>query len=365
MKRPLLLVLFFLGLAAAAWGQQQSVAEPIIITFPLDQVQTNAQSDPIRNIGQTQHSVFIRLEDAPGGGTCTDAGLSVFFEQGVVFKDDTATIQWEQFGPELTATEYGALNSAYRLNTSGAVNFIRVNPAGFDTAECLLSATYVGSVRPVTLFDIGAQGVTNIYYFASAPTCGASDHFIYENTTDGLLYLCSAGTITAVGSGGGVDYVDLFITDAVLPDGTTSNSPGNATVEKGTVTGTDPFWYAIELGQFDRAMWSIRIPDNFDSAPIFTALVHPSTAIGTFSYSVGVRCITLDANESVYTNDFAALNTDATITFNGADEGATIEIALANSDSMAAGDWCTFDFVQNSSGIATFLLQARLTYTTS
>lgn len=167
------------------------------------------------------------------------------------------------------------------------------------------------------------------------------------------------------GGGGGNTYVMLPIADAVLPDGTTDNIPGNALVQKGIVTGGDPFWYAIELSQTDSLQWSIWIPDNYSSDPVFTVFVNPSTAIGTFSFSVGVRCLTLDANESVFTNDFDTVNTDATITFSGADAADSISITLTNDDSMEAEDWCTFEFIQNSSALATYVMGARFSFTGS
>ncbi len=131
-----------------------SSSEIVVLEFVLDQVSVTTESGVIRNAGQTQHSLFLRLENRPAL-TCTTTNLSVFFEQGSSFADDSSTFIWSQLGDAVVAADYGSIGTVLRSNTSGAVQALRVNPDDFDTTNCLLSITYVGSVRPVALFDIG------------------------------------------------------------------------------------------------------------------------------------------------------------------------------------------------------------------
>lgn len=330
----------------------QRDTEIIVRQFVFDQVQTTTESAPISNVGQTQHSMFLRLEDAPGGGTCTDTGLSVFFEQGVNYRDDPSVISWEQFGDAVTPTEYGALGSTYRNNTSGVVHALRVNPDAFDTTECLLSVTYVGSVRPVPLLDIGASTVNfytkvlNFLTVPSDPPCNVGDYFIFANSTTMTIRVCQNGVLSDIlggGGGGGDTTIRLLASDAVMGDATTGNVPTDNSRQKvSTTTGNDPFFWQLEFGASDTAFWTIAIPDNYSSDPSLTFWGVGSSAVGTQAFNAQLRCVTPNASDTWVGvgKSFGAANTYTAAGFSTFLDAITIPLTT-DDDGMAAGDLCT------------------------
>ena len=352
--------------------QAQRETEILVVEYVLDQVGAVTASAEIRNAGQTQHSMFVRLENKPAQ-VCTDAGLNVQFEQGIAFQDDPDTVTWSLLGLPVTATEYGAVNSVYRSNTSGAIRNIRINATAFDTVRCLVSVTYVGSTRPVPLYDIG--GDTNVvfasYYFfnpvAADPPCNAGEYFLFYNVTDGVLRLCANGVISDVSGGspsGDDTKITLRMTDAIVLDGTTDNNTALMARGKAAAVGTDAFWLEGVFADGQRLMWTFDVPANYASAPILTMSVVSSTSIGAFDFSAALRCVTPDNTESW---SAAAFDVDNDIVGEAFSAGAleTITIPLTNDDDMTAGDTCTLVFRQESAGIQLETIAGVINYTGS
>lgn len=372
MKRKLQIVaavlLSALLLAPPVYAQRET--EVMVVEFVLDQVSVTGASAEIRNAGQTQHSIFVRLEHAPTL-TCTDAGLSVQIEQGVSFQDDPDTVSWQLFGLPVTDTDYGAIGSVWRQNTSGATRNLRVNATGFDTVNCLLSVTYVGSTRPVPLFDIGGDSlevIAEIYNFITVnnnPVCSLVDTFIFFNGPAGQLRICHNAVITDIGGGGAGEgtRIDLPLTSAVVTDGSASNAPTLLNVRKTALTGIEGFALAGRSLQFQHIQWTFPIPSNFSSAPILHVWFIPSTSIGAWSATARVRCLTPGTASNWNTSSpWDADNTDAAIT-GTADALERLDLPLVFNDSMAPGMLCQLDLEQDSAGFSIDFMMANITYT--
>jgi hypothetical protein len=347
----------------------QRETEVMVVEFVLDQVSVTGASAEIRNAGQTQHSIFVRLEHAPTL-TCTDAGLSVQIEQGVSFQDDPDTVSWQLFGLPVTDTDYGAVGSVFRQNTSGATRNLRVNATGFDTVNCLLSVTYVGSTRPVPLFDIGGDSlevIAEIYNFITVnnnPTCSLVDTFLFFNGPAGQLRICHNAVITDVGGGGGgVNQIVLNMTDAIVLDQTTDNSTAELVRLKSTSVGTDAFWLSGDYANGAQLMWTFRVPANYASAPVLEMSGLGSTAIGTYNFGATLRCLTPNNSEAWDIKVFDTINSLVGFSFSGNAHLAELTIPLTNDDGMAAGDICTMIFSQNSSGVQFLAISGVITYT--
>jgi hypothetical protein len=360
-------VWLLLVFGAAVRGKAQTAGantEIIVLEFVLDQVIVTGPSDPIRNSGQTQHSIFVRLENRPAL-TCTTTTLDVQIEQGVAFADDTSTFLWSDLGEAVTDAEYGAVGTTFRRNTAGAIQAIRVNAVAFDTTNCLLSVTYVGSVRPVALFDIGGNSFTNISVFLSNPTCPSSNaHFTFYNSTDGAYRICVNGVISDIGSGagGGATSIPLLQSEWVYIDNTTGNLAPLNTRETATLTGVDAFWRTAIFSGLRFLQYTFDVPSNFASDPVLTFSGEGSSSLGTQDFDAILRCVADGENW-----DTTAWDADNTITvgFTGPGFLDTFTITLTNDGSMTAGDVCQLSLGYPDVGNEFDLIAARITYTGS
>tara|TARA_R110000822_G_scaffold11958_1_gene43243 strand:- start:414 stop:899 length:486 start_codon:yes stop_codon:yes gene_type:complete len=130
----------------------------------------------------------------------------------------------------------------------------------------------------------------------------------------------------------------------VVPQGLdASNPPG---LEFISATGE---WQALFDDGTDEVMyWAFRCPVNYASAPVIKVPYSASATSGTFGIEVAVMATSDGDSADVETASFDTVNAGSATVPGTAGYPDEISLALANDDSMAAGDRVVIKFIRNT-----------------
>jgi hypothetical protein len=149
--------LFIFALAVAARAQSNTVIQKLIT----NSAGTGAGiiiTSPVNNIGQTGHSVYTQMSNAPAK-TCT----ATFIKAQLEFSFDGTNYNY--FGsPNNTTGDLGTISvtgyTSFTFAGSGLFNYVRFHVYEFDNVNCRVSAWYTGTITTSPLPVIGQGSIS-------------------------------------------------------------------------------------------------------------------------------------------------------------------------------------------------------------
>ncbi|MFB4285712.1 hypothetical protein ACBJ59_61370 [Nonomuraea sp. MTCD27] len=168
----------------------------------------------------------------------------------------------------------------------------------------------------------------------------------------------------------------LPIGAADLPDGSASNLAADIKKVKSSAAAPTPYFkHALfDASNREQLMWSFRMPADYASAPVMRVQFKMASAItGNVVIEARIAATSPGDSTDLDAKAFAAANTSAATAVPTTTAGklGEISLALANADSLAAGDFVTVYFARDAahaSDTATGdmeVVAVALTYTTT
>ena len=168
--------------------------------------------------------------------------------------------------------------------------------------------------------------------------------------------------------------IPLPIGAASLPDGTASNAAPAIQRVKSSASAPTPYFLqaAFDAATREQLMWSFRMPADYASAPVLRVQYKMASATsGNVIVEARLAAVTDGDATDLDAKAFAAANTSSATAVPGtAGHLDEITLALANADSVAAGDFVIVYLARdaaNGSDTATGdmeIVAAALLYTT-